>query len=203
MSLTGKTSWLFLLALLVGCASAPGIPETTYFRLPERAGATPLAETLFDEPISVDTFIADGLYSDQALIYSLTPDGSRLRGYHYQLWIDPPVRMLQRRVIAALREANVSSLVADRLPSKTGKVRISGRIDRFERIRSGDDWSVAVALQLRVDRTDLQQPLMIREYTEILPAAGASVNDSVDAIGRALDRIEAAFIADLQAATGN
>ena len=200
--MSGQGALLLALTLLVGCASSPGIPETTYFRLPERAQITPLAAPLFDEPISVGTFIADGLYSDQALIYSLARDGSRLRGYHYQLWIDPPVRMLQRRLIAGLRAYNASTLVADRLPSKGSKVRVSGRIERFERVRDGDRWNVAVALQLRVDKSDALLPLMIKEYTEIVPAQGASVTDSVMAAGRALDRIEAAFLADLQAAAG-
>ncbi|MCX7557901.1 hypothetical protein OS187_14000, partial [Xanthomonadaceae bacterium JHOS43] len=97
-----------LFGLLAGCASAPGLPETTYYRLSEAAPLERLPEPVVSLPVVVETFFADGLYSDQALIYSLDPDASRLRNYHYQIWIDPPVRLLQRRLISAMLRAGVA-----------------------------------------------------------------------------------------------
>lgn len=191
-----------LVLLLAGCASGPGIPDTTYFRLPPRAPIERLDQPLFVQPVTVDTLIADGLHSDQALIYSLDPQGARLRGYHYQLWVDPPVRMLQRRLIGALRDFNASEVVADRLPSQTARVRVSGRIERFERIRRGEGWVAAVGLQLRVDGPDGGLPLLLRDYVREVPADGTSVRDSVLAIGAALDQVQAEFLRDLRAAAG-
>ena len=83
-----------LLLLLAGCASSPGIPETTYYRLPEPAAVAAAPAPLFAQPLVVETFQADGLHSDQALLYALDEGGTQLRGYHYQLWVDPPVRAL-------------------------------------------------------------------------------------------------------------
>jgi uncharacterized lipoprotein YmbA len=186
--------------LLAACATAPGIPETTYFRLPPRPAVEASAEPVFPHPIAVDTFIADGLHSDQALIYSLDPAGARLRAYHYQLWVDPPVRMLQRRLIGLLREANAAGLVADRLPAQTQRVRVSARLERFERIRRGEGWVTAVTLQIRVDGPDGELPLLLRDYSEEVPADGPSVRDSVAALGRAVDRVYLAFLGDLRAA---
>ena len=185
------------LLMLMGCATAPGIPETTYFRLPPRADVKPLDAPLFDVPVSVDTFIADGLYSDQALIYSLDPDGALLRAYHYQLWVDPPVRMLQRRLLGALRDLNASVVVADRLPSSAKRVRISGRIERFERVRRASGWVSVVSLMLRVEGADDGLPLLLREYREEVPAAGSSMRDSVQAMGQACDRVFADFLRDM------
>lgn len=191
-----------LAALLAGCASGPGIPDTTYFRLPPRTPVEPLAQPLFAQPITVDTLLADGLHSDQALIYSLDPQGARLRGYHYQLWVDPPVRMLQRRLIGALRDFNAADLVTDRLPSQTARLRVSGRIERFERIRRGEGWVAAVGLQLRVDGPEGGLPLLLRDYAHEVAAEGTSVRDSVVAMGLALDRIQVEFLRDLQEAAG-
>ncbi len=187
-------------SLLSACASAPGIPETTYFRLPPRPAVEAAAEPAFLHPIAVDTFIADGLHSDQALIYSLDPAGARLRAYHYQLWVDPPVRMLQRRLIGLLREANAAGTVADRLPAQTRRVRVSARLERFERIRRDEGWVTAVTLQMRVDGPEGDLPMLLREYSEEVPAGGPSVRDSVLALGSAVDRIYAAFLGDLRAA---
>ena len=187
-----------LVFVLIGCAGAPGIPETTYFRLPPRAEAPRHDTPPLAWPIVVETLIADGLYSDQAIIYSLDPQGARLRAYHYQLWVDPPVRLLQRRLIGALRDANVAPLVADRLPTQTQALRIEGRIERFERIKlEGGGYRVAVALSLRADVRDGKPPLVIREYARERAANGDTVRDSVDAIAIALDEIYGEFIADL------
>ena len=188
---------------LSGCAAGPGIPDTVYYRLPPRAE---LSAPLRDEPMSprpvvVATLLADGLHSDQAIIYSLDPDGARLKAYHYQLWVDPPVRLLQRRLIGALRAARVSNIVADRLPNQVDALRIEGRLERFERIRvAGDQWKVAVTLVLRADLRDGKPPLVLREYSLERAAAGASVRDSVDALGAAVDHIHADFLRDLEAA---
>ncbi len=189
--------------LLSACAGAPGIPETTYFRLPPRAPMAPLATPVLTHPIVVETLLADGLHSDQAIIYSLDPQGARLRAYHYQLWVDPPVRMLQRRLIGALRDANVATIVADRLPAQTQAVRIEGRIERFERVKTETGWNVAVALSLRADLRDSKPPLVLHEYSREIPTAGDSVRDSVNAIGQALDEIYAEFVRDLAAGGRN
>lgn len=183
--------------LLPGCASGPGIPETTYYRLPPRADAAPLPAPLFDTPVVVETFLADGLHSDQALLYALDPEGGQLRAYHYQLWVDPPVRMLQRRLMGSLRQAQVAPLVVDRLPAQSAAVRVTGRIERFERVPVGDGWRVSVALGLRADKPGREGPLMVRRYREDVAVDGGTVADSVQAIGAALDRIFAAFVADL------
>ncbi len=196
-------AWIsFLIVLLGGCASTSGIPDTTYFRLPSRAAVVALPTPLFAQPISVDTLIADGLYSDQALIYSLDPEAARLRAYHYQLWVDPPVRMLQRRLIGALRDFNASTVVADRLPSQAVRLRVSGRIERFERVLRATGWVSVVQLQLRVESSDNELPLLLREYSAEVPGSGPSVKDSVTAMGDALDKVLADFLRDLQAAAG-
>lgn len=185
---------------LAACASAPGIPETTYFRLPPRAEIAASPAPAVEHPIVVDTFYADGLYSDQAIIYTLDPEGARLRTYHYQLWIDPPVRLLQRRLISTLRAAGVSRIATDRLPSDVETVKVEGRIARFERVRTDAGWRVAVGFSLRADIDgDGKPPLVLKDYVLDLPVQGDTVRESVDAIGQAVDRIYAEFVGDLVA----
>jgi cholesterol transport system auxiliary component len=184
---------------LTGCAGAPGIPDTVYFRLPPRATVEPVARPLA-QPLVIETFYADGLHSDQAIIYSTDADGGRLKTYHYQLWVDPPVRMLQRRLIATLRDARAAQVITDRLPNQVEALRISGRLERFERIRGTAGWEIAVTLALRVERRGGGEPLMLKEYVRQLPAGGETLRDSVAAVGGAIDDIYAEFLRDLLAA---
>jgi cholesterol transport system auxiliary component len=193
-----RAALLLLCLLLTACASAPGIPETSYFRLPARSVPAPAPSPPLAGALVVDTFLADGVHSDQSLLYSLDPDGERLRAYHYQLWVDPPTRMLQRRLIATLRDAGVAGVVAERLPPEALRWRVSGRIEAFERLRRPDGWHVQVVLQLRLDDGGRSLPRLLREYRRERPAGGESVRDSVRALGAAVDEIYAEFIADLQ-----
>ena len=189
---------LALLAALSGCASGPGIPETTYFRLPP---AAPLAAggTALDAPLVVEAFYADGVHADQALLYALDPEGERLRAYHYQMWVDPPTRLLQRRLIRALDEATLAPLVTARLPPKTRHYRLQMRIESFERLPRGEDrWAVSVVLRARLDDSDAGQPLIERDYRREIDVEGSRIRDSVRVMGAAIDQIYAELAADLR-----
>lgn len=187
-----------LLLLLTGCASGPGIPDTTYFRLPAAAEVASGPARL-DAPLVVDAFFADGVHADQALLYGLDPAGERLRAYHYQMWVDPPTRLLQRRLIRVLGQSGVAPLTTGRLPPKTRQYRLQMRIEGFERLPRGEGrWAVRVALRARLDGSDAATPLLERSYSRELEVQGGSVRDSVRMMGTALDQIDAELIADLR-----
>jgi cholesterol transport system auxiliary component len=193
-----RLSLVVLLALFVLCGcGASTVPDFTYFRMPR---AQPLAEApapLFRESIVVEVFGADGLYADQALIYALDPSAQQLRQYHYQLWTDPPTRILQRRLIVQLRDAKASVQVTDELPASQDAVRITGVILRFDRVPTADGgFHAVVALKLRADSPD-GLPLLDEFYRAELPAAGADLKSTVDAYGAALDQVFSRFYADL------
>lgn len=194
-----KLRLIALLALIVlaGCSS-PTVPDFTYYRLPRPVPLPQSPAPLFRESVVVDVFGADGLYADQSLIYGLDDSAQELRQYHYQLWTDPPTRILQRRLILQLREAKVSTQVTDELPASSVAVRISGVILRFDRVPiAAGGFNAVVALKLRADAPD-GQPLLDEYYRAELPASGTTVKATVDAYGAALDQIYAQFYADLR-----
>jgi uncharacterized lipoprotein YmbA len=193
-----KLSLVVLLALFVLCGcGASTVPDFTYFRMPRAQALAEAPAPLFRESIVVESFGADGLYADQALIYALDPSAQQLRQYHYQLWTDPPTRILQRRLIVQLRDAKVSAQVTDELPASQDAVRITGVILRFDRVPTGDGgFHAVVALKLRADSPD-GSPLLDEFYRAELPAAGADLKTTVDAYGAALDQIFSRFYADL------
>ena len=198
MSLSKHLVLILAAWLLAACAGAPGMPETTYYRLPAPTGAvTPLEKPAVALPIVVEVLSADGLYSDQALIYALDAEADQLRAYHYQLWIDPPTRLLQRRLIETLRTTRVSRVVTDRLPTQMETLRVQGRIARLERVPTANGWDVVVALVLRAESSNGGRPWVIGEYQQRIGAEGTRMVDSVQAFGQALDRIGAEFLADL------
>lgn len=198
-----KPRWLAFLAAasiaalaLAGCG-VPTVPDFTYYRLARPQPLDEAPSPLFGD-IVVDTFGADGLYADQALIYAVDPGANELRQYHYQLWTDPPTRILQRRMIEQLRHTKIAAQVTDELPASHPAVRIGGVILRFDRVpTAGGGYKAIVALKLRAD--DIGGLPMIDDYYRAeLPAGGNDIKATIDAYGEALDRIFAQFYADLR-----
>lgn len=194
-----KRAWWWGLLLLVTACAAPSVPDVTYFRLPPPTTALPHAErALSTLPIEVGVFRAEGIYAEQAMIYSLTADAGALRTYHYHLWSDPPARGLQARLTQLLRATGVAPLVTERLPASDPALRVHGRILRYERVPQGGGYRAVVALELRVEQ-DRGEPLLEQTYAAEAAAADVSLPATVQAFATAVDRAFAAFYADLVA----
>jgi ABC-type uncharacterized transport system auxiliary subunit len=184
-------------AFAVSACSPPTVPDFTYYRLPRPQTLQEAPAPLFGDVV-VEAFAADGLYGDQALIYALDPGAQQLRQYHYQLWTDPPTRVLQRRLIVQLRDAKIAGHVTDQLPASRPAVRISGIILRFDRAPDGaGGYTATVALKLRAD-DEQGLPMLDDYYRAEIPAGGNDMKATVDAYGVALDRVFAEFYDDLR-----
>jgi cholesterol transport system auxiliary component len=187
---------LIAVIALTACG-VPAVPDFTYFRLPRPAPLEVAPAPLFGDVV-VDVFGADGLYADQALVYAIDPEAQQLRQYHYQLWTDPPTRVLQRRLIVELRDAKIAGQVTDALPASHPAVRISGVILRFDRAPDGSGgFNATVALKLRADDNN-GTPMIEDYYRAELPTGGTDMKATVDAYGAALDQVFAQFYADLR-----
>jgi cholesterol transport system auxiliary component len=193
-----KARWIALLAAIaLGGCGAPTVPDFTYYRLPQPHALEAASAPLFGDVV-VDVFGADGLYADQSLVYALDPAAEQLRQYHYQLWTDPPTRVLQRRLIQQLREAKIAGDVTDELPASHPALRISGVILRFDRAPNGSGgFNATVALKLRAD-DNTGSPIIDDYYRAELPTAGPDLKATIDAYGAALDQVFAEFYADLR-----
>jgi cholesterol transport system auxiliary component len=190
-----------LFALLLGaCATAPGIPETTWHRLPKASPPAALAATSA-LPIVVQRLEADGLHADPALLYALDSSGQRLRTYHYHFWVDPPGALLQRRLVERLREAKAADRVTDQLPARQPALWVSGHIAHFERVpAAAGGFEAQVGLRLRVSRRGNELPLVDGEYRAGVRADDDTLAASVAALGVATDQALDAFLRDLERA---
>ena len=184
---------------LAGCGNVPGVPDHTYFRMPPVAALPVSPEPVFVTPIVVGLFAADGLYADRALVYASTPEATELRQYHYQLWTEPPTRLLQRRLKIELREAEISPLVTDELAASQAAIRISGQILRFDRVPTvNGGYLASVVIKLRADRPD-GTPQTDEIYRADVEAIDSRLISTADALFAAADQIFAEFYTDLLA----
>lgn len=191
-----SSRWGMSLALALAACSSPTVPDFTWYRLPPPAQLAHSAAPLTGAVV-VEAFSADGLYADQALVHADDPSARQLRQYHYQLWVDPPVRLLQRRLIAQLRQSGLAREVSDDLPASSQPLRISGVILHLDRVPQLDGgWKAEVVLKLRAEAGD-GATLVDAVYRDAQPADTVELKSSVDAFGAAIDRIFARFHAEL------
>jgi uncharacterized lipoprotein YmbA len=195
MSMRAMIPAVLAVLLLAGCSTTP-VPEVAYYRMPEPQAGPPRERPAFQMPVVVDTLLADGLHGEQSILYATRPGGS-VRSYHYQRWNDPPVRLLQRRLIRILRAGNVSPVVADRLPTSIAAVRISGVVDRFERVKRDDGWYAEVRIELRADVGEEPLPAILRTYEAAVPAGAESIQATVRAFATATDQVLGDFATEL------
>ncbi len=194
-----RAALLATLLALVACGHVADVPDHSYFRMPPPATLPVAEQQVFDVPVVVGLFAADGLYADRALIYALDAEARELRQYHYQLWTDPPTRLLQRRLLVELRESAIAPLVIDELAASLAALRISGVILRFERVpKPGGGYLASVAIKLRADRPD-GSPFIDEVYRADVDADGNRLVATTDALAKAVDTIFAQFHADLVA----
>ena len=190
---------ILAIALLAACSPAT-VPDVTYFRLPAPTPLPHADKPLSSLPIEIAVFSGDGVYAEQALIYSTTAEAGALRTYHYQLWSNPPSRDLQARLTTMLRDSGIATLVTNRLPASNQALRVRGNILRYERIKRDQGYEVAVAFEMRVEQ-DSGEPVIEQTYAAQAAATDASIEASVRAFGTAVDQAFAKFYGDLAALT--
>jgi uncharacterized lipoprotein YmbA len=186
--------------LLLGACSSEPVPEIAYYTLPPLTAVPERAAPVFKAPISIDSFLADGVYNEQGVLY-LSLDHRNLRAYHYQLWQDPPTRMLQRRLIDTLRARRLSDLVADRLPSSAEQINVLGLVRRFDRVQGEDGWHAMVQLELRIERGSAKTPLLVKKYVWALRALHNSIQATVEAFKVSVDQCFGAFAHEARVGT--
>jgi cholesterol transport system auxiliary component len=189
---------IFSLVAVLSACSAPTVPDVTYFRLPPPTPLPHADKPLTSLPIEVQVFRAQGIYAEEALIYSTDPQAASLRAYHYQLWSDPPSRGLQGRLTRMLRDSGISILVTDSLPASTQALRVEGRMTNYERVQNGEAFSARVGFEMRVEQ-DNGEPVLEQTYTAEANAADATIGATVQAFGSAVDQAFAKFYNDLAA----
>lgn len=184
---------------LSACGNVPGVPDHTYFRMPPVATLPPSPQPVFVTPIVVGLFAADGLYADRALVYATNPEATELRQYHYQLWTDPPTRLLQRRLKIELRDTGIAPLVTDELAASQAAIRISGQVLRFERVPTvNGGYLASVVIKLRADRPD-GTPQTDEIYRADVEALDNRLISTTEALFAAADQIFSEFYTDLLA----
>ena len=186
---------LFLALFLYSCAMNEPVPEDHYYKLPGTDRTVP-QNKVTDGGIFVEQFIADGLYRERPMLYSIDSLGIDLQQYHYHHWVDSPSRMLRDRLIRYLAASHAAASVTPSIDDSV-QLTIHGTIKGFERREYGHTDMVNVELEFRVERIGSKTPVLQSLYRNQVDVNGRGINDVVIAFDEALSRIFAALLSDL------
>jgi len=196
----GKTQISLLLATLLvlgSCGSAPPVPEDNFYRLQAVYADEPLSNKTLPGTVEVERFVADGLTSERAIVYSEAGKPNQVNAYHYHFWIKPPTVMLRDELVSFLRAAKISDAVVTPEMRVQAKYAITGKIKHLEQVRAKKQTRTLLETELSLRRPGDGKLLFLNTYRIENVAGGAGVDAAVDSLNTALSIIYADFLADI------
>ena len=181
------------LFILTSCVKQPPLPTDHYYRLPALQGINTDEEII--NSISVITFQADGLYRERAILYS--ENEIEIKQYHYHHWVDSLNRLLQEHLVERLRLSGMSKVVLTEFEGNSNLI-IKGKIKAFEQRKSGNKNSAFISIEFRADKNNEDQPILFKQYTQVVDSEESSMTSVVNAFGVAVNNIYESFYNDLR-----
>jgi len=193
-----QIGWI-LTALLVlsSCGSAPPVPEDNFYRLQAVYADEPFSKQLLPGTIEVERFIADGLTSERAIVFSEVGKPNQVNAYHYHFWIKPPTVMLRDELVSFLRTSKISDAVVTPEMRVRPNYAITGKIKHLEQVRANDQTRTLLETELGLRRPSDGKLLFLDSYRIENVAGGTGVAAAVDSLNTALSIIYADFLADI------
>lgn len=182
--------------LMAACQSAPPAPTDRFYRLAD-VGPSIAAEAWTRGSIEVRELRAEGPYLDRAILFTQEGQATQLESYSYDFWIYAPPHLIQQHMIRRLRASRLAPTIVDDGHGQDPVFVVSGRVLKFEQSLAAGTAHADVELELQIAGAGQRRPLLRKTYRAVEPAADRSMAAFVQSMGRALDRIYAAFSNDL------
>ena len=192
--------WLpgaILAAALSGCGGE-GIPVPTdrFHRLTVGEPAEAFDTPRLEGTVEVDRFNAVGVFQGRAIVFIENDNPNVMHQYHYQLWSDPPTRMLQSATVDYLRSAQVADQVVKTGLRAVPAYTLSGEIRKLDHV-VGNSSSVLVELEFGLREHKEGSLVWVKRYTVTKSVDDDSVAAATRAMGEAVEEILASLTADL------
>jgi ABC-type uncharacterized transport system auxiliary subunit len=186
-----------LACLVLGCALPPA-PLDHHYRLSASAAPFRFESPVMSGALRVKRPRADAFTDGTNLLYRKASSPAEIHRDAYQYWVDAPSLMLQDLMIAALREAGVADpVIAPDLRTPVDHT-LASRLHRLEGVRGDGPGRAEVEIEISLIREDDRALIFQGLYAETEPTENDTAAATVEAFGRALDRILARFLNDLR-----
>ena len=186
-----------LVGFLTACGSAPPVPEDQYYRLQAIYASEPLTTKPLAGTIEVDRFVADGLTSERAIVYSDIQKPNQVRAYHYDFWIKPPTVMLRDELVSFLRKSKISDAVVTPEMRVNAEYALTGKIKHLEQVKMESGYRTILEVELGLRHPNTGKLLFLDTYRLENDASGSSVAAAVNSLNTALSIIYSEFLTSI------
>ncbi|MGY9062355.1 MAG: ABC-type transport auxiliary lipoprotein family protein [Rhodospirillales bacterium] len=185
------------IGFLTACGSAPPVPEDQYYRLQAIYASEPLTTKPLAGTIEVDRFVADGLTSERAIVYSDIQKPNQVRAYHYDFWIKPPTVMLRDELVSFLRKSKISDAVVTPEMRVNAEYALTGKIKHLEQVKMESGYRTILEVELGLRHPNTGKLLFLDTYRLENDASGSSVGAAVKSLNTALSIIYSEFLTSI------
>ena len=180
---------------LAACTAAP-VPKDQFYRLTAGAPASTAASSVLGGGLMIDRPIADGVYSERALVLSRANDRSMIEQYHYHYWAEPPASMLQQQMVDFFRAAGLARQIVTPELRVRNDFALTSKIRRMERVIDGARPMVALEIEFALHNYRDNKLILLETYSEEVAAGSDGMGDAISALDAALTAILNRFLAD-------
>jgi ABC-type uncharacterized transport system auxiliary subunit len=164
---------------LAGC----GAPKPINYYGLQTPAAPSSASPTYAIDVAVGRITAPSLLESSPIVYRTGTN--QLGTYKYHRWQDPPVDLVQARLVSMLRSSGGYQSVTS---SNSGaEYIIRGRLHEFAEV-DGEGISGLVTMEFELCERKTSKVLWSHFYTQLEPAQGKAVSGVAQAIDRNLDR---------------
>ena len=185
------------IGFLTACGSTPPVPEDQYYRLQAIYASEPLTTKPLAGTIEVDRFVADGLTSERAIVYSDIQKPNQVRAYHYDFWIKPPTVMLRDELVSFLRKSKISDAVVTPEMRVNAEYALTGKIKHLEQVKMESGYRTILEVELGLRHPNTGKLLFLDTYRLENDASGSSVGAAVKSLNTALSIIYSEFLTSI------
>lgn len=184
-------------SIVAGCGGeGVPVPSDRFHRLTVGAPEVVYKSPRLTGIMEVDRFDAEDVLEDRAIVFTEHDNPNVLHQYQYQLWSDPPTRMLQTATVEYLRAAQIADQVV-----KTGlriepTYTLTGEIKKLEHM-VGNSSSVLVEIEFGLKEHKAGDLVWTKTYAVRKVVPEGSVAAATRVISEAVEEILASLSMDL------
>lgn len=184
-------------AALAGCGQQ-GVPVPTdrFHRLMVDAPPTAYPSPRIQGVLEVERFHAAGVLQGRPIVFVEHDRPNVLHQYQYQLWVDPPTRLLQDATVHFLREAQLAEQVVPAGLRIEPTYTLVGDIRKLEHV-VGNSASVVVQIEFGLRGHSDDHLVWVKSYAATRPVGDNTVGAATRAMSEAVGEILAKLAADL------
>lgn len=192
MSLHHSLSRLALLGLFSALAACSVLPESETLRiflLPTTPTPQQASEPTMQQSLRINTPQASRILSSQRI--AVVPQGNEISAYGGARWSDAAPTLLRDRLIEAFQRDGRMPSVSNEDVNLYADLSLHSDLRAFQSVYIDGKPVVVITLDARLVNRNDQHTLANRRFEVRQPAAGADVEQVVEAFGQASDRLSA------------